>query len=65
LKGGRALFALQQKLYAAKPTLNLTDARNDAHRIQDVRRWLLGVVALRDREHEAVALEGSLDRTEG
>jgi hypothetical protein len=65
LKGGRTLLALQQKLYAAQPALDLTDARDNAHRVQDVRRRLLGVVALSDGEHKAVAFKGRLDRTEG
>ena len=64
MKSGRALLTLQQKLHAAEAALNLTDARNDAHRVQDVRCWLFGVVALRDCEDETVAFEGRLDRTE-
>ena len=63
LKGGGALLTLQQELYAAKPALDLTDARNDTHRVQDVRCWLLGVVALRNGEYETVALEGRFDST--
>jgi hypothetical protein len=42
--------------------LNLPNARDYAHRVQDVGRRLLGVVALRNREYEAVAFQGGLDR---
>jgi hypothetical protein len=63
LKSSRALLTLQQKLHAAEAALNLTDSRNDAHRVQDIRCRLFGVVALRDCEHETVALEGRLDCT--
>ena len=61
MKSGCALLTLQQKLHATETALDLTDARNDAHRIQNVRCRLLGVVPLRNRENEAVALEGCLD----
>ena len=63
LKSGRALLTLQQKLHATEAALDLSDARNDPHRVQYVRRRLFGVVALRDSEDEAVALQGRLDRT--
>jgi hypothetical protein len=56
LKSGRALLTLQQKLDATEPALNLPDARNYAHRIQNVSSRLLGVVALRNRKDETVTL---------
>ena len=52
---GRAHLALQQQLHAAKAALDLTDARDYAHLIQNVRRRFVGVVTLRDREHETLA----------
>jgi len=61
LEGGSALLALQQQLHATEPALDLTDARNHAHRVQDIRRRLLGVVALCNGEHETVAFEGGFD----
>jgi hypothetical protein len=45
-------------LDSAKSALNLSDARDYAHRIKDVGGGLFGVVALGDREHEPVAFEG-------
>jgi hypothetical protein len=57
LKRRRALLSLEQKLHAAKPALNLSDARDDAHRVENVRCRLIGVVALRHGKYEAVALE--------
>ena len=53
---------LQQQLDTAKSPLNLPDARNDAHRVQNICRGFFGIVALRNREHDAIALECSLDR---
>jgi hypothetical protein len=64
LESSCALLALQQQLYATEAALDLTDARNYTHRVQDVRRRLLGVVTLRDCEHETVTLEGGLDRSQ-
>jgi hypothetical protein len=55
---------LQQQLHAAEAALDLADARNDAHRVQNVGGRLLGVVALRDGEDESVALEGRFDRSQ-
>ena len=63
LKCGGALLALQQELDAAQPTLDLADARDYAHRVKDVGCRLFGVVALRDRENEAVAFERGFDRS--
>ena len=62
LERSRALLALEQQLHAAQAALDLPDARDDAHRVQDVRRRLVGVVALRDGEDEPIALERRLDR---
>jgi hypothetical protein len=65
LKSGCALLALQEKLDAAKAALDLPNARNNAHRVQNIGGWLLGVVALRDREDEAVAFQRRLDCAKG
>jgi hypothetical protein len=62
LERGGALLALQQELHAAEPALDLADAGDDAHRVEDLGRRLVGVVALRDGEDESVALERRLDR---
>ena len=48
-----------------KPALDLTDARDHAHRVEDVGRRLVGVVALRDGEDQPVALERGLDGAQG
>ena len=61
LERGRALLALEQELHAAEAALDLPDAGDDAHRVEDVGRRLVGVVALRDGEDEPVALERRLD----
>ena len=61
LERGRPLLALEQKLNAAQAALDLPDSRDDAHRVQDVRRRLVGVVALGDSEHQALALERRFD----
>ena len=61
LERRRALLALEQELHAAEAALDLADAGDDAHRVEDVRRRLVGVVALRDGEDEPVALERGLD----
>ena len=58
---GGALLALEQQLHAAEAALDLADARDDAHRVEDVRRRLVGVVALCDGEDESVTLECRLD----
>ena len=57
LKTLQSLLAMKQELNSAQSALDLTDPRNDAHRVQDVGRWLIGVVSLRDRENEALAFE--------
>ena len=61
LQGGGALLALEQQLHAAQAALDLADARNDAHRVEDVRRRLVGIVALGHGEHEALAFQRGLD----
>ena len=61
LERRRALLALEQQLHAAEAALDLPDAGDHAHRVEDLRRGLVGVVALRDGEDEPVALEGRLD----
>src|SRR5439155_20095577 len=61
LEGGSALLALEEQLYAAETALNLTDARDDTHRVEDVRRRFVGIVALRDGEDEPLAFEGRFD----
>ena len=60
-----ALLAMEQELDTAETALHLADARDHAHRVQDVRARLLGVVLLRHGEHEAVALERRLDGAQG
>jgi hypothetical protein len=65
LKRGRALLALQQKLNAAETALDLTDPRDDAHRVQDVRRRLVRVVALSDGEHQALPAKRGFDGAQG
>ncbi len=60
-----ALFALQQELDAAQAALDLSDAGDDAHGVQDVRRGLVGVVALGDGKDESLTLEGGFDGSEG
>src|SRR5678815_5448596 len=52
LEGGGALFTLKQELNATEAALNLPDARDDAHRVENVRRRLIRVVALGDRENQ-------------
>jgi hypothetical protein len=61
LERGRPLLALEEKLDAAQSALDLPNSRDDAHGIQDVRRRLVGVVALGDGEHQALAFERRLD----
>src|SRR4029079_18231538 len=57
LDGGGALLTLKQELHAAESALDLPDARDDAHRVEDVWSRLIGVVALCDSEYQPVALE--------
>jgi hypothetical protein len=64
LKGRCALLALQQKLDAAEAALDLTNARDYTHRVQNVGGRLLGVVALSDRKYKTVTFERRLDRAE-
>ena len=59
------LLALEEQLDAAQPPLELADPRNDADRVELLRRRLLRQVALGDGEDEAVALDGRLDRPQG
>src|SRR5688500_5702524 len=61
----RALLALKQQLHAAESALNLADLGDDAHRVENLGRRLVGVVALRHGEHETIAAQGGLDRTQG
>ncbi len=64
LKRRGPLLALQQQLHAAEPALDLPDPRDDAHRVENVWRGLVGVVALRDREDESLVLERGFDRAQ-
>src|SRR4029453_9196316 len=64
LEGGGALLPLKQKLNATKAALDLADSGYDAHRVENVRRRLISVVALRDREDEAVAFQRRFDRAQ-
>jgi hypothetical protein len=61
LKRCGALLPLKEQLYAAEPALNLSDARDNAHRIENVRSGLVCVISLRNGEYEALALERSFD----
>jgi hypothetical protein len=61
LERGGALLALQQELHAAQPALDLPDAGDHAGGVEHLGGGLVGVVALRDGEHEPVALERRLD----
>jgi hypothetical protein len=65
LKGGCAFLALKQELNAAQSALNLADSGNDAHRIQNLGSGFVRIVALRDREDEAFALERRFDGAKG
>ena len=62
LERGRALLALEQQLHAAEAALDLADPGDHAHRVEDLGRRLVGVVALGDGEDQPVAFEGGLDR---
>jgi hypothetical protein len=62
LQRSRAHLALQQQLHTPESALDLTDARDHTHLIKNVRRRLVGVVALRDGEHESFAPQRCLDR---
>jgi len=65
LERGGTLLAMEQELDATETALHLADARDHAHRIQDVRARLLGVVLLCHGEHEPVAFERRLDGAQG
>jgi len=58
------LLPLQQQLHAAEPALDLPDPRDHAHRVEDVRRRLIGIVPLSDGEHEPVTLQRRFDRAQ-
>ena len=62
LERRRALLPLEQELDAAESALDLADAGDDAHGVENVRRRLVGVIALSNGKNEPVALEGGLDR---
>ena len=64
LEGRGALLTLEQELDATEAALNLANPGDDTHGVQNVGRGLVGVVALRDCEDEAVAFERSLDGPE-
>jgi hypothetical protein len=65
LEGGRALLTLEQELDATEPALNLTDAGDDAHRVENVRGRLVGVVALRDGKDQPLPAQRGFDRAQG
>src|SRR3954462_13291498 len=64
LKCGGALLTLEEELDSAEAALDLTDPRDDAHRVKDVGRRLVGVVALSDGEGEPFSLERRFDGAE-
>jgi hypothetical protein len=61
LERGGALLALKQELHAAEAALHLPDAGDNAHRVEDVWRRLVGVVALGHGKDEAVAFQRRFD----
>jgi hypothetical protein len=61
----RALLALQEQLDTTQTPLDLPDAGDDAHRIQDLGFRFVRVVALRDGKHQAIALERRFDGAQG
>src|SRR6185437_8439849 len=60
-----ALLALKQELDAAQAALDLPDARDDAHRVEDVRRGFVSVVALGHGKDESLGFERGLDGAQG
>ncbi len=60
----RALLSLQEQLHAPQAALDLPDARDHPHRVQDVGGRLIHVFPLRDREDETLLLERCLDRAQ-
>ena len=61
LERRRALLALQQELDSTQPALNLPNARNNAHRVQNVRSRFIGVVALCNGEDQPLSFERGFD----
>ena len=55
---------MEKKLDSTQAALNLTDPRDHSHRVENVGGWFVGIVALRHREHETLALERRLDRAQ-
>jgi len=65
VEGRGPLFTLEQELYATQSALDLPDAGDHTGAEENVRGGFLGVVPLRDREHETVTLERRFDGAEG
>ena len=61
LEGGGALFTLEEELHTAESALDLPNARDHTHRVQDVGGGFFGVITLRHGKDEAIPLEGCLD----
>ena len=61
----RALLARKEQLHATQPSLNLSNARYHAHRIQNVGARLVGIIPLRNGKHEPVRLQCRLDCAQG
>jgi hypothetical protein len=51
-------------LNTAEAALDLPDARYHAHRVEDVRRRFIRVIALCNREHQAVGFQRRFDRAQ-
>jgi hypothetical protein len=51
-------------LNTTEAALDLPDSRDDAHRVEDVRRRFIRVIALRDRENQAIAFQRRFDRAQ-
>jgi hypothetical protein len=64
LKRRRALLTLKQQLHTAQSALDLSDARDHAHLIENVGRGFVSVVALRNREHESFAAQRRFYRSQ-
>jgi hypothetical protein len=52
---------LKEQLHAAQPTLNLSDASDHSHRVENVWGGLVCIVSLRDREYEPLTFERGFD----
>jgi hypothetical protein len=65
LKRRRALLSLKQELHSTEAALDLPDAGDNAHRVEDFRRRFVGVVPLGDGENEPIALQRRFNGAQG